>query len=175
MPKQPSRFLMFIVFLACILVPFLPGASLHATFAASNDNDVEWDGLFTAPSNHKYDTQDYYQVDPAFGGNAVLRQLINDMHRSVNGPQGYVVLDGVFNHTGTWNAWFNEFHTYPNSVGAYQSQSSPYYGYYTFQHWPDTYSTFLNVSSLPKLNYGNSGSEAVCKGLRSYYKPNAAA
>jgi alpha-glucosidase len=114
--------------------------------------------IFTAPSNHKYDTQDYYQVDPAFGGNAALRQLVGDVHSSSNGPQGYVVLDGVFNHTGTWNAWFNEFNTYPNSAGAYQSQSSPYSSYYTFQHWPHTYSTFLGVSSMPKLNYGSSGS-----------------
>jgi alpha-glucosidase len=114
--------------------------------------------IFTAPSNHKYDTQDYYHVDPAFGGDAAFRQLISDVHSSSNGPQGYVVLDGVFNHTGTWNAWFNEFNTYPNSVGAYQSQSSPYSSYYSFQHWPDTYSTFLGVSSLPKLNYGSSGS-----------------
>ena len=114
--------------------------------------------IFTAPSNHKYDTQDYHNVDPAFGGSAALRQLVNDVHRTTNGPRGYVVLDGVFNHTGTWNAWFNEFNTYLNAVGAYQSQSSPYYGYYTFQHWPDTYSKFLSVSSLPKLNYGSSDS-----------------
>ncbi len=128
--------------------------------------------IFTAPSNHKYDTQDYYHVDPAFGGNAALRQLVNDVHSSANGPQGYVVLDGVFNHTGTWNAWFNEFNTYPNSVGAYQSQSSPYSSYYTFQHWPDTYSTFLGVSSLPKLNYGSSGS-AVRDAI--YNTPNSVA
>jgi len=114
--------------------------------------------IFTAPSDHKYDTQDYYNVDPTFGGNAALRQLVNDVHSSANGPQGYVVLDGVFNHTGTWDAWFNEYNTYPNTLGADQSQSSPYYNYYTFQHWPDTYSTFLNVSSLPKLDYGGSGS-----------------
>ena len=114
--------------------------------------------IFTAPSDHKYDTQDYYNVDPAFGGNAALRQLVNDVHSSANGPQGYVVLDGVFNHTGTWDAWFNEYNTYPNTLGADQSQSSPYYNYYTFQHWPDTYSTFLSVSSLPKLDYGSSGS-----------------
>ena len=114
--------------------------------------------IFTAPSDHKYDTQDYYNVDPAFGGNAALRQLVNDVHSSANGPQSYVVLDGVFNHTGTGDAWFNEYNTYPNTLGADQSQSSPYYNYYTFQHWPDTYSTFLNVSSLPKLDYGSSGS-----------------
>lgn len=115
--------------------------------------------IFTAPSNHKYDTQDYYTVDPALGGNAAFRQLVNDIHSSENGPRGSIVLDGVFNHTGTWNAWFNEFNTYPNNVGAHQSQSSPYYNYYTFQHWPNTYSTFLGVSSLPKLDYGSSGSD----------------
>ena len=114
--------------------------------------------IFSAPSNHKYDTQDYYNVDPAFGGNTALHQLVNDVHSSANGPRGYVVLDGVFNHTGTWNAWFNEFNTYSNTLGADQSQSSPYYNYYMFQHWPDTYSTFLGVSSLPKLNYGSSDS-----------------
>jgi alpha-glucosidase len=121
-------------------------------------NIIYLNPVFSAPSNHKYDTQDYYQVDPAFGGDAALRQLVTDVHSSAKGPQGYVVLDGVFNHTGTWNAWFNEFNTYPNSVGAYQSQSSPYSSYYTFQHWPDTYSTFLGAGSLPKLNYGDSGS-----------------
>ncbi|HEY6286553.1 MAG TPA: alpha-amylase family glycosyl hydrolase, partial [Ktedonobacteraceae bacterium] len=47
---------------------------------------------------------------------------------------------------------------YPNTLGADQSQSSPYYSYYTFQHWPDTYSTFLGINSLPKLDYGSSGS-----------------
>ncbi len=114
--------------------------------------------IFTAPSNHKYDTQDYHNVDPAFGGNAAFLQLVNDVHSTANGPRGYVVLDGVFNHTGTWNAWFNEFNTYPNILGADQSQSSPYYSYYTFQHWPDTYSTFLGVNSLPKLDYGSSDS-----------------
>ncbi|MBE3560860.1 MAG: alpha amylase N-terminal ig-like domain-containing protein [Ktedonobacteraceae bacterium] len=109
--------------------------------------------IFTAPSNHKYDTQDYFTVDPAFGGNDALKRLISDMH---SGSQpGYIVLDGVFNHTGTWHAWFNEDNTYPNVVGAYQSQSSPYYHYYTFQHWPDQYATFGGYPTLPKLNYGN--------------------
>ena len=121
-------------------------------------NIVYMNPIFTAPSDHKYDTQDYYNVDPAFGGNVALRQLVNDVHSSANGPQGYVVLDGAFNHTGTWDAWFNEYNTYPNTPGADQSQTSPYYNYYTFQHWPDTYSTFLNVNSLPKLDYGSSGS-----------------
>lgn len=110
--------------------------------------------IFTSPSNHKYDTQDYFNVDPGMGGNSALSKLVGDIH---NGG-GHIVLDGVFNHTGTWDQWFNEYNTYPNVSGAYQSQSSPYYHYYTFQNWPSQYSTFLGYSSLPKLDYGSSGS-----------------
>ncbi len=121
-------------------------------------NIVYLNPIFLAPSNHKYDTQDYYTVDPALGGNAAFSQLVSDIHSGTNGPAGHIILDGVFNHTGTWDAWFNEYNTYPDVVGAYQSQSSPYYNYYTFQNWPDAYSTFLTDRSLPKLNYGSSDS-----------------
>jgi alpha-glucosidase len=44
-------------------------------------------------------------------------------------------------------------------TGAYQSQSSPYYPYYTFQSWPNSYSSFLDQTpTMPKLDYGASGS-----------------
>ncbi|BFI94598.1 MAG: maltodextrin glucosidase [Rhodanobacter sp.] len=117
--------------------------------------------IFTSPTNHKYDTQNYYTVDPAFGSNATLQQLITDVHSSSNGPHGYVILDGVFNHSGDSNCWFGA-QTYGtiscSQQGAYQSQSSPYYSYYTFQNWPGSYSTFFGISSMPKLDYGASGS-----------------
>jgi len=105
--------------------------------------------IFTAPSNHKYDTQDYFNVDPHLGGNSALSQLVSDMHSTANGAQGYVVLDGVFDHTGIWNSWFTQ---------AQASQSSPYSSYYDFQNWPNTYTDFLGYSTLPKLDYGSSGS-----------------
>ena len=117
--------------------------------------------IFLSPTNHKYDTADYTTVDPAFGTNATLQQLIADIHSTANGPQGYLILDGVFNHTGDSNCWFGK-ETYGSLTcsqpGAYQSQSSPYYGYYTFQSWPATYSTFFGIASMPKLDYGVSGS-----------------
>lgn len=121
-------------------------------------NVIYLNPIFTSPSNHKYDTQDYTTVDPALGGNSALQQLVTDIHSSSNGPQGHLILDGVFNHTGTWISWFNEFNTYPGTIGAYQSQSSPYYSYYDFQNWPSAYSTFLGYNTLPKLDYGQSGS-----------------
>ncbi|EQD64558.1 Glycosyl hydrolase, family 13, catalytic region domain protein, partial [mine drainage metagenome] len=62
--------------------------------------------IFESPTNHKYDTADYYAVDPAFGTSTDLENLIAAIHSSSNGPQGYIILDGVFNHTGDTNCWF---------------------------------------------------------------------
>ncbi|MDE3210123.1 MAG: glycoside hydrolase family 13 protein [Pseudomonadota bacterium] len=113
--------------------------------------------IFHAPTVHKYDTEDYSTVDPAFGTNAYLQTLIADIHSSSNGPRGYLVLDGVFNHTGDTNQWFDKYNWW-SSNGAYESQSSNWYAYYDFQQWPGSYSSFLGFSSLPKLDYGTSGS-----------------
>ena len=118
--------------------------------------------IFESPSNHKYDTADYYAVDPAFGTASDLERLIEDTHGSANGPQGYIILDGVFNHSGDTECWFGRavYGTFTCSVtGAYQSQASPYYGWYTFQSWPSAYSSFFGYSGMPKLDYGASGSQ----------------
>ena len=118
--------------------------------------------IFNSPTNHKYDTQNYYEIDPAFGTRPTLLRLIADIHSGSNGPRGYIILDGVFNHSGDSNCWFGR-EAYGSIAcsppGAYQSQSSRYYGFYTFQSWPNSYSTFsVNVPSMPKLDYGASGS-----------------
>ena len=52
---------------------------------------------------HKYDTEDYYRVDPHFGGNAALQRLRVSTHKV--GMK--LVLDGVFNHTGDSHPWFD--------------------------------------------------------------------
>ncbi|MFP5332468.1 MAG: glycoside hydrolase family 13 protein [Acidimicrobiia bacterium] len=50
--------------------------------------------VFRSPSNHKYDTVDYMEVDPAFGGNDALRRLVAACHdRGMR-----VILDASFNH-----------------------------------------------------------------------------
>lgn len=52
--------------------------------------------IFKAPSNHKYDTEDYYAVDPSFGSMEDLKELVAQCHsRGIR-----VLLDGVFNHCG---------------------------------------------------------------------------
>ncbi len=52
--------------------------------------------IFAARTNHKYDTRDYFLVDPAFGDNFLLKRLISACHE--RGMR--VILDGVFNHCG---------------------------------------------------------------------------
>lgn len=52
--------------------------------------------IFKAPSNHKYDTTDYYQIDPQFGTKEDLKELVAEAHQ--RGMK--VMLDAVFNHIG---------------------------------------------------------------------------
>lgn len=121
-------------------------------------NIIYLNPIFKAPSVHKYDTQDYYTVDPAFGTNDTLRQLSDAVHSDRNGPRGYVILDGVFNHTGDASPWFDKYNDYPNVTGAYESQTSPYRSYYDFTQWPGKYAAFFGFGSLPKLDFGAAGS-----------------
>jgi neopullulanase len=52
--------------------------------------------VFASASNHRYHTDDYLHVDPLLGGDAALRELLDEAHaRDMR-----VILDGVFNHCG---------------------------------------------------------------------------
>ncbi|MEQ8172640.1 MAG: glycoside hydrolase family 13 protein [Candidatus Eremiobacterota bacterium] len=106
--------------------------------------------IFLSPSNHKYDTQDYREVDPHFGGNEALRELVTEAHKE----DIKIILDGVFNHTGSKHKWFDKDHVY-NTDGAYESKESPWYDFYTFREWPDNYIAWWGFNTLPKLNYGS--------------------
>lgn len=92
-------------------------------------------------SNHRYDTSDYEKVDPYAGCNEDLRRLCEEAHK--RGIK--VILDAVFNHTGSDSKYYNEEGTFPE-LGAFQSDESkyrPFYkkvyseekGEYVFQYW----------------------------------------
>lgn len=53
--------------------------------------------VFLSSSNHKYNTKDYYQIDPQFGNVEDSRELVSKCHD--NGTK--VIFDAVFNHTGS--------------------------------------------------------------------------
>lgn len=102
--------------------------------------------VFTAPSVHKYDTEDYRHVDPQFGGDPALMRL-----RLKTQQQGMrLVLDGVFNHSGDSHAWFDRHHR--GSGGACHHPDSPWRDWYSFS--PDGVALdWLGYPSLPKLDY----------------------
>lgn len=60
-------------------------------------NGLYFNPLFKAPSSHKYDTSDYLKIDPHFGGQKAFDKLEKELKK--RGMR--LVLDGVFNHTGT--------------------------------------------------------------------------
>ena len=104
--------------------------------------------IFKAYSNHKYDTGDYEQVDPTFGGDAAFAHLLAKAKEK--GMR--VILDGVFNHTGDDSRYFNRYGKYEN-VGAYQSPTSPYADWYGFRSYPDEYDCWWGIPILPRLNH----------------------
>ncbi len=76
-----------------------------------------------------------------------------------------VILDGVFNHCGSFNKWLNREKIYRAdkgyAPGAYESADSPYRDYFHFydeNRWPDngTYEGWWGHDTLPKLNYEGS-------------------
>ena len=103
--------------------------------------------IFDAYSNHKYDTADYLTVDSMFGGEKALKHLIKEADARGIG----ILLDGVFNHTGSDSIYFNKKGTYP-SLGAYQSKDSPYYSWYEFSDHPDKYTCWWGIPILPRIH-----------------------
>ena len=103
--------------------------------------------IFDAYSNHKYDTGDYMQVDEMFGGSEALQYLIAEAKKRNVG----IILDGVFNHTGSDSVYFNKKGTH-SSLGAYQSKESPYFPWYEFQDHPDAYTCWWGIPILPRIH-----------------------
>ncbi len=103
--------------------------------------------IFEAASNHRYDTSDYMKIDPILGNERDFSEFLQAAEN-----QGIkVILDGVFNHTGDNSVYFNKYGQYP-SVGAYQSKDSPYYTWYSFQEFPNKYSSWWGIDVLPEVN-----------------------
>jgi glycosidase len=108
--------------------------------------------IFTATSNHRYNTSDFYQIDPKLGTLADFHSLIETAHRH----EVRVVLDGVFNHVG--RGFFAFVDVLENG------DQSPYKDWFHISGFPlDAYSTgelknylaWWNIKSLPKLNTSN--------------------
>ncbi len=155
---------------------------------------IYFNPLFVSPSTHKYDVQDYDHIDPHFGkiisdsGNLLKEgednrnatRYIDRVTNRVNLEASdalfaklvekahalgiRVIIDGVFNHCGSFNKWMDREHIYDDAEGyekgAYVSKESPYSSYFKFNgdNWPDNenYEGWWDYPTLPKLNYEES-------------------
>ena len=98
-------------------------------------------------SSHRYDTGDYKVPDPMLGTEADFSEMCRAAHdRGIR-----VVLDGVYSHTGSNSLYFNRENAF-DSVGAFNSQESPYYSWYTFYNWPNAYHSWWDFETLPTVN-----------------------
>ena len=95
--------------------------------------------LFASPSHHGYDATDYYTVESRLGTNADLIELIEKAHQR----EIRVILDFVANH------WSNQ---HPTFQAAQRDENSEYRAWYTWQRWPDEYTSFFGVKGMPQLN-----------------------
>lgn len=156
---------------------------------------IYFNPIFVSPSNHKYDIQDYDHIDPHYGvivedggeclsesednkyatrykkrvtsirnleeSNRVFAELVEKAHET--GIR--VIIDGVFNHCGSFNKWLDREKIYEDEEGyekgAYLTPDSPYRSFFRFfdnNAWPDngTYDGWWGHNTLPKLNYEDS-------------------
>ena len=98
-------------------------------------------------SSHRYDTGDYKTPDPMLGTMEDFSALCQAAHRL--GIR--VLFDAVFSHTGSDSLYFNREGHFPPQ-GAYNTQESPYYSWYTFHQYPNRYNSWWNFDTLPTVN-----------------------
>ena len=103
--------------------------------------------VFEAASNHKYDTGNYKRIDPMFGDEKIFKELIDKAEEKGIS----VILDGVFSHVGEDSIYFNKFGNY-DSVGAYESEDSPYRSWFNFKENKDDYQCWWGIKALPNTN-----------------------
>lgn len=97
--------------------------------------------VFESPSYHKYDVTDYYKVDPAFGTEADLKELIDLCHaRDV-----LIILDLPINHTGSRNAWFQNF----RNAHLLHNPDSIWYDLYSWCESGKTYPAGRHFTVMP--------------------------
>ncbi len=131
--------------------------------------------IFSSPSYHKYDVTDYYSIDPKFGTQADLDELIALCHaRDVK-----LILDLPINHTATDCEWFKRF------TKAHQNNdpADPYYDFYSYYKKGETapHGKFTLLSGtdiyyecnfsdqMPELNFDNPAVREEFYKIAHYY------
>ena len=121
--------------------------------------------IFKAPSNHKYDTVDYFDIDPAFGTKEDLAELVRSVHK--RGMR--ILLDGVFNHCGYY---------WPPFQDVVKNGESSGYASWFFPHgFPvnekrENYDCVGHYKWMPKINLADPGAREYFISVGKYWIRN---
>ncbi len=155
--------------------PITPMDDLHGDFRGIIDHldhiqDLGIDVIYMTPSFksnscHKYDTIDYYEIDPSFGTKEELKELVQKAHdRGMK-----VVMDAVFNHTG------KEFFAFKDILE--KGEKSKYLDWYYIDELPlkgkwgeiPNFLCFGYYGGMPKLNLKNPEVEKYITDVACYW------
>lgn len=118
--------------------------------------------VFCSVSNHKYDISDYYQVDPQFGTNEDLKELVDAAHQK--GMK--IVLDAVFNHCSENLMQFQDV--------LEKGKASRYFDWFIIKgekvdQEKVNYETFAACEYMPKLNTSNKEVQEFLLDIGTHY------
>jgi cyclomaltodextrinase len=122
--------------------------------------------IFWATSNHRYNTTDYFKIDPRLGGQQAFEHLRDRLHAA--GMK--FILDGVFNHCGRGFFAFNdvlENKKHSSYLDWFHVRAFPLHAYTGGE--AHNYLGWWNLKSLPKFNTGNPQVREYLLGVARYW------
>ncbi|MGL4231359.1 MAG: glycoside hydrolase family 13 protein, partial [Casimicrobium sp.] len=132
-------------------------------------NTIYMTPIFKAPSNHKYDTADYNEIDPYFGTEADFVRLADEAKK--RGIR--IVLDTSLNHVGSDSRYFDRYGNYANEgKGAFANNkvnaASPYASWFTIDTSkpnPDQqFKGWTGITDLPEIDKSSPSFRAFAYG-----------
>lgn len=105
--------------------------------------------IFKSVSYHKYDTTDYYEIDPCLGTKEDFKTLVEKCHQN----SIKIILDGVFNHSGIHFFAFEDL-IRNGEKSIYKDWYLPH-SFPVKPVYPPNYEAFAYVENMPRLNTAN--------------------
>jgi glycosidase len=130
-------------------------------------NCIYFNPIFAAGEYHKYDTIDYYHIDPCFGTNEEFKHLVEEIHKR----EMKIIIDGVFNHC----SW--EFFAFEDVME--KGEKSKYIDWFYDLKFPvcrpqsekekPGYACFAYEPKMPKLNTSNEEVQEYFANVGTYW------
>ncbi len=138
-------------------------------------NGIYLTPIFKAGSSHKYDTIDYFDIDPQFGTKKDFKQLVDELHQR----NMKIMIDAVFNHVSYHHPFFQDI--------VEKEENSKYFDYFYIHSFPCTkvaynnavkeskqipYESFAFTPNMPKLNTSNPNLRQYLLNVATYWIEN---